>query len=367
VQDDRTKPQSIFQAGPFHEPNAYVGLNRGEGAFGLYAAGFFDAGEQLARAMMQNGGKVDLSIYPLVYVYRHGTELALKQLARSFGEIFRGDTASELAGLKGNEKHSLARLWERVRPNIDSAISLAGPSMEFPGEVGLARSTTSSPNWMRSIPAESSSATPNRSEVLPTCRTSSTSTSESSTRQPSAPRRGAQQGEERRVAARLARARAARGRPPRRLHRAPPPRHGPGQHPRLSRLLRGAPARPPRAAPDAPRRHRAGGGGRLVVASRLSPPPPVHTRRSAKPPISQTPARSTTCARALIRPASSQAPARSFIRPRLVSLGLSLNKTPVGIAGGGLVVSALFSEGLRHPRAHGDAPRSMSARATPCP
>lgn len=138
MQDDRTKPQSIFQAGPFHEPNAYVGINRGEGAFGLYAAGFFDAGEQLARAMMQNRGKVDLSIYPLVYVYRHGAELALKQLARSFGEIFRGDTASELAGLKGNEKHSLARLWERVRPNIDSAISLAGPSMEFPGEVGLA-------------------------------------------------------------------------------------------------------------------------------------------------------------------------------------------------------------------------------------
>ena len=32
---------------------------------------------------------------------------------------------------------------------------------------------------------------------------------------------------------------------------------------------------------------------------------------------------------------------RSFIRPRLVSLGLSLNRTPVGIAGEGLVVSAL--------------------------
>ena len=33
----------------------------------------------------------------------------------------------------------------------------------------------------------------------------------------------------------------------------------------------------------------------------------------------------------------------SFIRPRLVSLGLSLNRTPVGIAGGGLVVSALLA------------------------
>ena len=49
---------------------------------------------------------------------------------------------------------------------------------------------------------------------------------------------------------------------------------------------------------------------RLVVASRLSPPRLVHTRRSGKPPISRTPARSTTCARAIIRPASSQAPAR---------------------------------------------------------
>lgn len=49
---------------------------------------------------------------------------------------------------------------------------------------------------------------------------------------------------------------------------------------------------------------------RLVAASRLSPPPPVHTRRSANPPISRTPARSTTYTRALIRCASSQAPAR---------------------------------------------------------
>ena len=34
----------------------------------------------------------------------------------------------------------------------------------------------------------------------------------------------------------------------------------------------------------------------------------------------------------------------SFIRPRLVSLGLSLNRTPVGIAGGGLVVSAFVDD-----------------------
>ena len=55
---------------------------------------------------------------------------------------------------------------------------------------------------------------------------------------------------------------------------------------------------------------------RLVAASRLSPPPPVHTRRSARPPISPTPARSTTCARGLIRPASSQRPTRgAFERP----------------------------------------------------
>jgi hypothetical protein len=55
----------------------------------------------------------------------------------------------------------------------------------------------------------------------------------------------------------------------------------------------------------------------------------------------------------------------SFIRPRLVSLGLSLNRTLVGIAGGGLVVSGvvvrvcgrspfagcvLWSRGARVPR-----------------
>ena len=34
----------------------------------------------------------------------------------------------------------------------------------------------------------------------------------------------------------------------------------------------------------------------------------------------------------------------SFIRPRLVRLGLSLNRTLVGDAGGGLVVSALLAQ-----------------------
>ncbi|GEM_PF-3772670 len=127
----------IFQHGPFEDPHAYVGINRGESTFGLHSAGFFDAGERLALAMLRNEGKVDLNIYPLVYLYRHGAELALKQLARSFGEIFRGDPPSELAGLKGNEKHSLGARWKRVRPNVKSAIDMAGPSMDFPGDVGV--------------------------------------------------------------------------------------------------------------------------------------------------------------------------------------------------------------------------------------
>jgi len=37
----------------------------------------------------------------------------------------------------------------------------------------------------------------------------------------------------------------------------------------------------------------------------------------------------------------------SFIRPRLVSLGLSLNRTLVGFAGGGLVVLACVGGRLR--------------------
>ena len=135
--EKREHRSSIFGEAPFDEPQAYVGINRGAGSFGLYAAGFFDAGQQLAQAMLRNEAKVDLSIYALVYLYRHGTELALKQLARSFGEIHRGDPLSELDGLKGNEKHSLQVLWDRVGLNVEYAISMAGPSMDFPGDVGL--------------------------------------------------------------------------------------------------------------------------------------------------------------------------------------------------------------------------------------
>ena len=114
---------------------AYLAPNRTGDTFHLYADGFFDAGHQLAKSMLRSEGKVDLNVYPLVYLYRHGVELALKQLAMSFGEIFRGDPESELEGLKGNERHSIKKLWNRVKPNIESAIDLAGPDPEFPGDV----------------------------------------------------------------------------------------------------------------------------------------------------------------------------------------------------------------------------------------
>jgi hypothetical protein len=105
----------IFSSGPSDEPHSYVGINRGENAFGLYAGGFFDAAEQLAQSMLQNRGKVDLNIYPLIYLYRHGTELALKQLCRYYDEIFRGDPTSETQ--RGHSLSTLCPLYPDQAPD----------------------------------------------------------------------------------------------------------------------------------------------------------------------------------------------------------------------------------------------------------
>jgi len=55
-----------------------VAINRGVYALSLYSSGFFEAASRLGERLSLNDGSVDTEIYPLVYLYRHGIELAVK-------------------------------------------------------------------------------------------------------------------------------------------------------------------------------------------------------------------------------------------------------------------------------------------------
>lgn len=79
-------------------------------SFRYLAEGFFEAGADLAKSCLRNEGKIDFKFYPLLYLYRHGLELALKQLLRWRGELLR-----EPLGEGKPSGHRILDLWVSLR------------------------------------------------------------------------------------------------------------------------------------------------------------------------------------------------------------------------------------------------------------
>lgn len=76
------KHNELFRPGPRMRLNACVGKNGGPAGFDRYACGYFEAGARLVASMKEDSSGVDTLIYPLVMIYRHGIEIALKHLGR---------------------------------------------------------------------------------------------------------------------------------------------------------------------------------------------------------------------------------------------------------------------------------------------
>lgn len=101
--------------------NACVGENGGPYDDNHYAKGFFSAGDLICKTVIKEGGvDIDCLIYPAFFNYRHGVELALKQIIRN--------------GSKGSasifKKHSLKELWEIAKEYISEDIIKRGPLEE---------------------------------------------------------------------------------------------------------------------------------------------------------------------------------------------------------------------------------------------
>ncbi len=76
-----------------------------------YVLGYFDAAKRLADLILTRRAPIDIAIYPVVYLYRHAVELALKELHEDFARILK--TSEE--PLHG---HKLLKLWQKVEPNL---------------------------------------------------------------------------------------------------------------------------------------------------------------------------------------------------------------------------------------------------------
>lgn len=90
--------------------NACVGNNGGPYNFYAYSLGYFNAAQTLAQAAIDNRETIDLSIYPIIYNYRHGVELGLKYFATQLPVVLD----ETIAPIKAT--HKLLDVWNVIRP-----------------------------------------------------------------------------------------------------------------------------------------------------------------------------------------------------------------------------------------------------------
>lgn len=106
------KHNDLFRPGPNPEPNACVGTNGGPYDFEQYAIGYFIAGRKVAAAAAAQQLQIDLFVYPLVFLYRHAIELALKHLVTVLPPLYGEEVTYQAT-------HKLLDNWTVVRGYLE--------------------------------------------------------------------------------------------------------------------------------------------------------------------------------------------------------------------------------------------------------
>jgi hypothetical protein len=115
------KQNDLFAPGPNIRLNACVGWNGGPADFCRYSSGYFLAGQRLVESVENDSMRcVDLLVYPIVMVYRHGVETALKYLRRRLPVLFVEPTEFKL-------DHDIKVKWKAVRGYLERLKGSAGP------------------------------------------------------------------------------------------------------------------------------------------------------------------------------------------------------------------------------------------------
>nr|WP_294517876.1 hypothetical protein [uncultured Rhodopila sp.] len=113
------KTDVLFGPGTDWRTEASVNYGPSEVA---YQSGFRRAAFHLARHVCETGRGQDFLIYPIVYLYRHHIELALKSIIDIACCLLERElTARELKTLG---RHDLAALWQLARPLLNPVAAL---------------------------------------------------------------------------------------------------------------------------------------------------------------------------------------------------------------------------------------------------
>jgi hypothetical protein len=102
----------------------YLDPNRA-GPLHAYALGYLEAAITFGEAAIRRPS--DLAFYPLLHLFRHGVELALKQLAYDITK-YKG------AGDGPTLDHLIAGLWRQLKPDLDQWIESRRYGGEAPPE-----------------------------------------------------------------------------------------------------------------------------------------------------------------------------------------------------------------------------------------
>jgi hypothetical protein len=109
-------------------PIACIGRNGGPYMLDAYAQGYFVAGERLIESTHKNRGDLDLLVYPVVYLYRHGVELSLKHLAERLPILLNSQGSFKWG-------HNLLDNWQEVRNLLVQARA------DYPDETSIREKT----------------------------------------------------------------------------------------------------------------------------------------------------------------------------------------------------------------------------------
>lgn len=101
----------------------------------IYATGFRRSAYYLATQLIDAGTVKTFMIYPIIYLYRHYVELALKAIITSASRLLDREITGQT--LKALGRHDLWELWQAARPLLDPVCDRANttpfPAAELDG------------------------------------------------------------------------------------------------------------------------------------------------------------------------------------------------------------------------------------------
>lgn len=115
--------EDVLFGGNFDDPDLNACINHWGYVDDAYKSGFRSAALQLAERQCEHPELQDHIVYPIVFLYRHHTEMVLKGILRLSIEILQAPpTEGEKKALKA---HNIGKLWRLVSPKIPKLCSLA--------------------------------------------------------------------------------------------------------------------------------------------------------------------------------------------------------------------------------------------------